>query len=112
MNCYNTTRPDKHGRVFHVPCTHDLTSVPYCSPVHFLQGTRNTWSYITGDPVSTLGDYPAAAADGGGGVPQVGDPGPHLPVSKMALQHSLWIFVVKVSSVAYPFKFDSRIQFV
>ena len=31
--------------------TSDLFSLCYCTPVHFLQGTRNTRPCITGEPV-------------------------------------------------------------
>ena len=51
----NTTRPDKHGRVFLAPLKRDLTIVRVCTPViwtsHFLEGTRNTRPCLTGHPV-------------------------------------------------------------
>ena len=58
MGRSDTTLPDKHGRVFLVPCKKLLvycTLLAYCTRIHrtshFLQGTRNTRPCITGHPV-------------------------------------------------------------
>ena len=52
-----TTRPAKHAVLFWLLVKSDLFSVRYCTPVHwtrhFIQGTRNTCSFIIGRPVRT-----------------------------------------------------------